>query len=94
MQRDAADAQLAGIVDAEERHVDLMRDPRQWMPIRRVQCGERPANVCEREAAGDVTVIDDVVVVVEIREWIRQRSRVDDPDRGDDRSRGERDHAR
>src|ERR1051326_9045550 len=89
VQHDAADAELAG-VDAEERDVDLMRDPRERMPVRRVHRRERPTNVREREAFRDVAIVDDVVEVVEVRERKAERAKVDDrvADEDDEISKG------
>ena len=55
-------------VEGEELHIDHVGDPRERMPVRRVDAGEGPADVVQREAVGDRGIDLDVGDVVEVDE--------------------------
>jgi hypothetical protein len=57
--------QMAACVHAEELAVDHMRDPRERMPVCRVERGERPSESRERNTAIDHWIFADVRGVVE-----------------------------
>ena len=76
--------QMSSRIQPEDLHIEHVRDPRQRMPIVRVERRERPLNIARRKAGGDAIVLRHVRRIVEIRELVTRDLRVDDRDRDDE----------
>lgn len=55
-------------VEMKQRTVDLMRDPRQWMPIRLLKSRERPYDPVPRHALAHMQIVRYVTRIVIIHE--------------------------
>ena len=64
------DERVLPAVEAEERHVDHVRDPRQRVPVGGVVVREGPGDVRGAQAGRYVRIRDDVVGIVEVDEVV------------------------
>ena len=78
-------------VEAKQRRVDLMRNPRHRVPVRRIPGRKRPTDVGGRDAGIHVRVRDDVAGVVEVDEIVRADLCVDRDGDGGQRKGDEQD---
>ena len=63
--------------DAEELHVEHVREPRQRDPISQLAGRERPADAVQRQTAADDRVLPDVAEIVVLDETVPVRLRID-----------------
>lgn len=64
------DQVLGTRIEAEERGVQLMRDPGERMPIRGISRSERPNEIGPAQARRDVGIVDHILVIVVIDEGV------------------------
>ena len=57
-------------INAKQRAVHLVRNPRQRMPVCLFTGGERPHKIRGTQSRGDMGVTDDVLIVIEIDERV------------------------
>src|SRR5208337_4813075 len=60
---------MPGGIEEEKPAIQSMRQPGQWMPVGRIEGGERPLNSVPIEVVLDVRIPGDVLAVIQNEEW-------------------------
>src|SRR5690349_20273573 len=73
---------VSGGMQAVQLMIEHQGNPDERMPVVRIRMGESPAHTFPRQTRGDMRILVDIIIVVELNEIKMPRLPEDDPDGG------------
>lgn len=82
---------MAGRIETIKLAVDHVRNPGERMPVAGMDMDEGPADAARRKAATDLRILEDVIAVIKVDEFVAQRLAKNEPgNRAEKNNDGER----